>query len=201
MKKKSVKVAGSDSRFLSDYTVSSLAMLTMYELIDPKSPGYLLQKRQREEMLLEPESKDYLLRSPWDREKEFRDQPDHWTVKLTRKLDRLTFPEFTGRKGKVPSEAQRLARLLRSLQCNTSASLFNDLQNRSLFGIKLTERIMRAVWSFDGDFFKQFGKAIRKEMTPTGRLYIWLLNRREKVERCKTVAEIMKLEGFRRITI
>jgi hypothetical protein len=151
----------------------------------------------------------------------FAKNATHWTVKITSKLDRLTFPELTQCRreteqeklanltpneffaelyqGKKRSDHKRLARLLAALKAACAPKSYPELFRNSLFGIKLTKIIMDAVWKLDDLFLIEFGKAIETESRADckkARIYRFLLQNAEAVEECRTVTEIRKLPGF-----
>jgi hypothetical protein len=151
----------------------------------------------------------------------FATRAAHWTVKITRKLDRLTFPELT--QSMVETEQERLAgltpqefiaeldqsqkhsdhkrlpRLLAALEAVCGAKYYPELFRNDPFGFKLTKIIMDAVWKLDGSFLIKFGKAIRKDSgadSKKARIYRFLRQNAEVVEQCRNVAGIRKLPGF-----
>jgi hypothetical protein len=148
-------------------------------------------------------------------------KPAHWMVKVTRKLDRVIFPQLTqGRleteqerlarltpqkfiaelnQSKKRSDHKKLARLLAALKAACPPKSYPELVRNSLFGTRLTKIIMDAVWTLDDLFLIEFGKAIEKESRADikkARIYHFLRQNAEAVEQCQTVAEIRKLPGF-----
>jgi hypothetical protein len=153
--------------------------------------------------------------------KVFATRATHWTVKITSKLDRLTFPELTQSKveteqerlakitpqeliaelnqSKKRSDPKKLARLLAALKVACAAKSYPEVVGNSPFGIKLAKIIMDAVWALDHPFLVEFGKAIKKEsgaVIKKARIYHFLRQYAEAVEQCRTVAEIRKLPNF-----
>jgi hypothetical protein len=145
----------------------------------------------------------------------------HWTVKITSKLDRLTFLHLTQdsreseqeriakltahefiaelNQGEKCSDPKRLARLLAALKAACDPEDFPEVFRNDLFGIRLTKIIMDAVWELNHQFLIKFGEAIRKNSgadCKKARLYRFLRQNAESVEQCRTVAEIRKLPDF-----
>lgn len=154
-------------RHLRHY-IPSLEEETLFQIMGMKAASFVREKRQRME----------------------RERPAHWTVRLARKLDRLTFPELTA--GKEPSEAQRLARLVASMRSKRQL----DARSAGSLHVRLSERLMRSVWSMDGPFLEDFGRALTAANTPLARAYHFMLWHAQDVEACKSRADILRLDGF-----
>jgi hypothetical protein len=152
------------------FHVPSMANIVLYRLMAPERKAIGPMKRKREQML--------------------RDHSDKWYVKLTLKIDRLTFPELTQGDDKL-TEAKSLARRLLAFSEVCTQKQWDALRI-SLFGQKLTEKIMAAVWKMDSSFLTQFGTVFDRE-TNEPEIYRYLLRNREAVERCKNKFGIWKL--------
>jgi hypothetical protein len=142
--------------------------------------------------LLYPEQKAFAYTSA-KRKAMLESQPDHWTTKLTLKLDRLEFPELTAGENYL-TEGKKLARLIVHKQAVLPTDKFERLTHGRI-GEIISKKFMQALWRFDSVFFQDFAKGL-KPFTLTTRVYLFLLRNRAAVENCKRICEIQKLPGM-----
>jgi hypothetical protein len=151
-----------------------LAMVAFDELLYPEQKALVFTKDKRREML--------------------ESHPNHWTTKLTLKLDRLTFPELTQGE-KHLSEGKRLARLIVYKNAVCPEGTFQGLKT-GLVGVKISQMLLDAAWQFNDRFFKDFAKALGSKSRDAISVYVFLLRNRALVEKCRRVSEIQKLPGI-----
>jgi len=115
-----------------------------------------------------------------------------WVTKLTRKLDRLVFPETTQHNFKI-TEAHQIGRMLRNMSQRMDKSVLTQLRTESLFGMKLRDKLESALWRFDGTFFINLGRALNTPPSPRALLYAFLIRQHEQISRTPTVAQILAI--------
>lgn len=118
--------------------------------------------------------------------------PDHWTVRLTRKLDVLVF-EGLKRGAEEPSEGRGLGQLIEYLRAVTTPTHFAGIQQ--MLGPIMAKRLTKAFWGSENGFFAELAKGFACHATKTAKVYSFLLNNVAQVERCRTVAAIWNLPG------
>jgi hypothetical protein len=141
--------------------------------------------------LLAPEQRAIKTANP-RRERLLRSANRSWIAELTQKLDRLVFPETTQQHFKI-TEAHQIGRMLRSMEQRIDKSALARLRNKSLFGIKLRQKLEDAIWRFDGEFFLNLGHALNTPSSRRALLYQFLIRENERVSQCRRVADIFKL--------
>lgn len=173
MKRKPNKAEMPPANSLRDY-VPTLAKVELDRLLWPEQKALIYTEGKRRTMLAT--------------------HAEHWTVKLTLKLDRLIFPELLAGESKL-SDGKKLGRLVEYLRVTTTAEQFAALFNNSLFGVKLSQRMLDSAMRGDADFFRDTADGLNAA-TPTLKVYSFMLRNAAAVERCRTCAEIQRLPGF-----
>jgi hypothetical protein len=115
-----------------------------------------------------------------------------WQGVLKQKLDRIHFPELTS--GESLSEGRRLARVLMVMLGAMTTSERDKLRN-SAFGKDLAAKILWAVWNTNRSFLREFAERLKWTAGKDENIvlvYDWMLKNSRQVERCKTVAEIVR---------
>ena len=155
--------------------VPTLARCVLFDLLHPEQSKFkTLPRRKRERILAQ--------------------RPEHWTSKLTLKLDRLVFPALTSGEKKL-TEGKELGRLVRYYKTTASTAHFENLKGCQ-FGSRLAAKLLNAAWCLGNEFFTGFAKGLRNEVSRTLKVYSFLLRNQSAVEACKSPAEIQRLDGM-----
>jgi hypothetical protein len=154
----------------NELTCPTLADIATDELLAPGSKAILHSRSKRAWML--------------------NKHADKWQVKLTRKLDRLDFPELTQGTPKL-TNAKQLGRRMAITNSRCSPAEWEQLK-ASRVGTSVAARILDAVWRMDGKFLTDLGNSLTPP-SPARKVYKYLLDNRREVERCAKPAEILKL--------